>query len=75
MRALGRPLSKHTAMPQGLKRSSSFMNMDMKPNTALVGVPSGAVMLAEIAWNALWIRELPSTTATVLRWSAIEPPG
>ena len=63
MRTLGLPLSKAQMMPSGWKVSTILMNMLKKPKIALVGVPSGAVIVGGIAWKARCISELPSITA------------
>ena len=42
----------------------NLSSMEMKPNTALVGVPSGAFIVGGTAWKARCINELPSMTAT-----------
>ena len=64
MRNAGRPASNAHTMASGCEMSMNFNSMAMKPNTALVGVPSGAFMVSGTAWNARCISELPSMTAT-----------
>ena len=64
VRNFGRPASKAHTMASGLEISMNLSSMAMKPNTALVGVPSGAFMVGGTAWKARCINELPSMTAT-----------
>lgn len=45
VRNFGRPASKAHTMASGLEMSMNLSSMAMKPNTALVGVPSGAFMV------------------------------
>ena len=66
MRNAGRPASKAQMTASGCAVSTNFMNMDMNPNTALVGVPSGAFMVGGTAWNARCMSEFPSMTAIFL---------
>ena len=47
--------------------------MDTKPKMALVGRPSGAVIVGGMAWKARCMSELPSTTAITRRGSLWAP--
>ena len=67
MRTFGRPLSKAQTTPSGVNSSTILRNMLRKPNTALVGRPSGAFMVGGTAWKARCISELPSITAMTRR--------
>ena len=44
MRNLGFPASNAHTIPSGCATSMNLSSMDMKPNAALVGVPSGVFM-------------------------------
>ena len=50
MRNAGRPASNAQMMASGLAISMNFSSMARKPNTALVGVPSGAFIVCGTAW-------------------------
>ena len=65
VRNAGLPRSNATTTPSGRRSAISLSSIDMKPKAALVGRPSGAVIVGGSAWNARWIRLLPSMTATV----------
>ena len=49
MRNFGLPASKAHTMPSGEATSMNLNSMDIKPNTAFVGVPSGAFMVGGTA--------------------------
>ena len=49
MRTRGLPLSNAQITPLGRKLSTSFTNIDTKPKMALVGRPSGAVIVGGMA--------------------------
>ena len=67
MRTFGRPLSNAQTTPSGENSSTILRNMLRKPNTALVGRPSGAFMVGGTAWKARCMSELPSMTAMTRR--------
>ena len=50
MRNAGRPASNAQMSASGWEISMNFSSIDRKPNTALVGVPSGAFMVGGTAW-------------------------
>ena len=50
MRNAGRPASNAQMSASGLAMSMNLRSMAMKPNTALVGRPSGAFMVWGPAW-------------------------
>ena len=50
MRNAGRPASNAQMTASGDATSTNLRNIEMKPNTALVGVPSGAFIVGGTAW-------------------------
>ena len=50
MRKAGRPASNAQMMASGLAMSMNLRSMARKPNTAFVGVPSGAFIVCGTAW-------------------------
>ena len=66
-RRSGLPLSNAQMTPSGENSSTIFKNMETKPNSALVGRPSGADICGGMAWNARCMMELPSMTVTTGR--------
>ena len=50
MRKAGRPASNAQMMASGLAMSMNLSSMARKPNTAFVGVPSGAFIVCGTAW-------------------------
>ena len=60
MRNAGLPRSNATTTPSGRRSATILSSIEMKPKAALVGRPSGAVIVGGSAWNARWMRLLPS---------------
>ena len=75
MRTRGLPLSNAQMTPLGRNFSTSFTNIETKPKMALVGRPSGVVIVGGMAWKARCMSELPSTTAMVRRASGLAALG
>ena len=50
MRNAGRPASNAQMTASGAATSTNLRNIEMNPNTALVGVPSGAFIVGGTAW-------------------------